>query len=311
MQSFRQIGIGLFFLLVTIYLVAGGYVLATSQVRKQNEDPSLSAPASTTDGSALTLVALNQEATTQAFSQTATAFANSAATNTPEMTPTVVPDTATVAPPPADTATALATACPIPAGWFPIAIGPNDTLDIIANAYKITTTELMQGNCMTSTDIKSMTAIYVTKPIATQTQPVQATTAAPAVPAATSRPTSTSSAKSVCGAPASWIGYTVVAGDTLYNIGWRYKVTVQELQTANCLGSSTNIRVGQTLKVPNVATNVPLTTATKTSTPGSSPTQTPLVFPTYTPVPATATTPATATPSVPVSPTPTTFSGVG
>ena len=300
MQSLRQVGFGIFFLLISIYIVAGGYVLATSQGKDQGEAISTVEDISTATAGVMATITPAVEPLPVDMA-TATVFVQEA-TSTPQPPPTMPPSTATSAP--------LATTCPIPAGWFPIAVGANDTVDIIANAYHMNPTELMQGNCLSSPQLQSITVIYVTKVAPTQTQPVQqAATATAAVPV---KPTSTTSSKNVCGAPAGWVNYSVIAGDTLYNIGWRYRVTVQDLQQANCL-STTNIRVGQVLKVPNVATSIPLTTATKTSTPALSlPSQTPIILPTLTILPPTETAPASVPTAIPVnSPTPTTFTGIG
>ena len=125
-----------------------------------------------------------------------------------------------------------------------------------------------------------------------------------------------------CGAPAGWIYYYVHAGDTLYNIGVMYGVSVEALQRANCLGSSIVIQVGMPLKVPNVATLEPYKTPTtppifiptstqfiSTDIPTSVPEQPTATLepPTATPEPPTA----TPEPPTPEPPTPTPYSGIG
>jgi uncharacterized protein len=58
----------------------------------------------------------------------------------------------------------------------------------------------------------------------------------------------------VCGAPpASWVRYTVRSGDTLYGLSLTYGVSMAQIQTANCLQTTTLI-TGQVLYVPNVPT---------------------------------------------------------
>ncbi len=113
-----------------------------------------------------------------------------------------------------------------------------------------------------------------------------------------------------CGAPAGWINYYVSAGDTLYNIGVLYGVSVEAIQRANCLGSSIVIRVGMSLKVPNVATIAPY--KSPTTPPIFIPTSTQLIptdIPTNVPEQPTATPePPTLTPEPP---TPTPYSGIG
>lgn len=54
--------------------------------------------------------------------------------------------------------------------------------------------------------------------------------------------------------PAGWalaFTYTVVPGDSLYKIGQRFGVSVQEIQSANGLGNRTSIQPGQKLSIPS------------------------------------------------------------
>ena len=53
-----------------------------------------------------------------------------------------------------------------------------------------------------------------------------------------------------CGRPAGWRVYTVRSGDTLYELSLTFGVTVSQLQSVNCLGTSTVLHVGRTLYVP-------------------------------------------------------------
>lgn len=99
---------------------------------------------------------------------------------------------------------------------------------------------------------------------ATPTSPPATATSAPAptntpVPTATSIPAPT---PTPCSVRTDWIPYTVVRGDTLFNISQRSGSSVNELMRANCL-SSVDIRVGQRLYVPNPIEP----TATPTPTP--------------------------------------------
>jgi LysM repeat protein len=210
-------------------------------------------------------------------------------TETPQQSP--VPVLATDTPAPTPTAPASSTppppplTCLPPAGWLAIQVQGYETLSSLAQKYRTTPEAIKQGNCLFSDQLVIGTFIYV-----------------PPSPTATFIP---------CGAPYGWVNYYVVAGDTLYNIGVRYRVTVADLQRANCLGSSTFIAVGKLIKVPNVATS---TSSVKTPTWTASPTQEPpptatLVPPSATasPVPATEVPPPTATlePSAtPITPAP-------
>jgi len=56
------------------------------------------------------------------------------------------------------------------------------------------------------------------------------------------------------------VSYKVVTGDTLGSIATKFGVTVARIQAANAMGTSTVIRVGQTLKIPTAATSSPAVT---------------------------------------------------
>ena len=142
--------------------------------------------------------------------------------------------------------------CNIPGGWVAITVGVNDTLYSIAERYKTTADNLSIGNCLTNTIVTVGSVLYV-----------------PPVPTVTVIP---------CGPPASWVKTHVVkTGENLFRISLLYRTTVSRLQSANCMGSSTIIHVGQVLWVPNVPTSTPAitNTATRTPTPSSTSTRTP------------------------------------
>lgn len=183
---------------------------------------------------------------------------------------------------------AQAASCPIPPGWIPIVVGVNDTLYSIAERYKTTADNLNTSNCLNNTLPAAGSTLYV-----------------PPVPTVTVIP---------CGPPSSWIkAHTVKAGENLYRISLLYRTTVPQLQTANCMGSSTIIHVGQALWVPNVPTSTPAATdtAARTSTSTmdfSTPTHTPSNTPDFSTPTNTATkTPDFSTPtqtSTPPNPSP-------
>jgi len=186
----------------------------------------------------------------------------------PLPSPTPFPETPTEAPTLLPTSTiAQQVTCTIPAGWLPITVGVNDTLYSIAERYKTTADNLDTSNCLNNTPPTTGSIIYV-----------------PPVPTVTVIP---------CGPPPHWIkGHTVQAGENLYRISLLYRTTVQQLQSANCMGSSTIIHVGQLLWVPNVVTSTPAVTNTVVS---STPTQ-PANTATNTPDFSTPTNTATKTP---------------
>ena len=169
------------------------------------------------------------------------------------------------------------TPCPLPEGWLTITVHEGDTLETLAERYGIAPRKLMQANCLVNRNLISGSVLFVPAP----TQQV--------APTATSQPVT-------CGSPpAGWVLYTVQPGDTLYQIGLAHGVTVEQLQSANCLASTT-IRAGQTLYVPNVPTITAWVTSTATPTEEIEPSPTFSPEPTETPQPtATPTTQPTDT----------------
>ena len=195
--------------------------------------------------------------------------------------------------------------CAPPNGWYQIVVAANETIYMLAQRYKTSEDALKNGNCLPSYEIRAGSVLYVPPIVAT----------APPI---------------VCGPPFSWIqGYVVQPGDNLFRISLLYRTSVQQLQSANCMGSSILIYTGQRLWVPNVPTSTPQpgttlvfpsSTASFTNTPNptltSWPTATtqptltasPSPMPTASPVPPTSTNtsaPAnTSTPSLTPFPTP-------
>ncbi len=158
------------------------------------------------------------------------------------ITPTVTPEiqvlpTDTL--PPTVTLTLAAPAsCTPPSGWMGITVGVGDTLDSVAARYRTTASALAQANCLLTQSLVPGTVLFV-----------------PPLPVVQSTATTIP-----CGAPFGWVRYTVLSGDTLYHIATMFAITTSQLQQANCLGFSTNIRVGQLLWVPNrppLVTNTP------------------------------------------------------
>lgn len=159
--------------------------------------------------------------------------------------------------------------CPQPRGWSVYVIQPGDTLASIAEFYNTTAELLADENCLEVSTLFPGTELYVPNVYPTEVV-VQ------------------------CGPPARWVFYTVKSGDTLYHLSRLFRVTVAQLQYANCLGSSTLIRAGQKLYVPNVPTSTPRMIPTDTEQPQPSdtatsvpsatdvPTSTPTTIPTST-----------------------------
>lgn len=177
-----------------------------------------------------------------------------------------IPPTATLSLIPFPNATSIVPLpCDYPPGWYRITVQPGDTLETLAADYGTAPEVLMAGNCLLGDDLYPGMELFV-----------------PAPPP-TIEPTR-------CGPPSGWVYYTVQTGDTLYSLALTFGTTVRELQIANCLGSSTLIRVGQRLAVPFVPTRTPTFTLSPTLEP--SPTNTEMPSPTAvtsTPVPVTLT----------------------
>jgi LysM repeat protein len=64
-------------------------------------------------------------------------------------------------------------------------------------------------------------------------------------------PTTTSPTQEECVPPPGWVIYTVRTGDTLYGLSLALGISVNELETANCLTNPSLIYVGQQLYVPS------------------------------------------------------------
>ncbi len=147
--------------------------------------------------------------------------------------------------------------CPAPEGWVSYIVQLGDTLNALATRYGVSVATLQEKNCLVATGLVPDTRLYV-----------------PPFPTATPIP---------CGAPSGWVFYKIQTGDNLYRISLKYRVSVSQLQQANCLGYSTRITAGTMLYVPNVPTSTPAVTDTPTATR------------TYTPTLTSTTAPPTAT----------------
>lgn len=153
--------------------------------------------------------------------------------------------------------------CTPPNGWIAVITTANDTIYSLAQRYNTTPENLSAKNCLVSLNLSAGTLLYV--------PPVPAT--ARVIP---------------CGPPAGWVKTHIVqAGDNLYRIALSYNITYQQLQSANCMGSSTLIYAGQKLWVPNRPTLTPVPGVTIIP---NFPTNTPTATASFTSMPPTATT---------------------
>jgi len=155
----------------------------------------------------------------------------------PTKTPTSSP-TPTITTTPSPTAVI----CTLPTGMDRVSVLSGDTLAGLALRYGVRVRQLLDWNCMQIADFT--VGMYLLVPVLSPT-PTSTT------PATETEPPTLEPKDTRCVPPSSWVIYTVKRGDNLYQIGQRYRVPWQELQRANCL-STTTIRVGQGLYVPNV-----------------------------------------------------------
>lgn len=182
---------------------------------------------------------------------------NSWLANNPEATKVVEPLTATVA---ALQGTALPsvqtpTSCPIPPGWEPRTVLPNETFATLAEIFGSTAQTLADGNCMdVNAALVSGSTIY-TPPLDDSVSPT---------------PTDVQ-----CGPPSDWINYIVNSGETLEQLAIVLGVPLTDLQHANCMGDSTAIFAGMSLFIPNVGTHTPTPTIISTIAMTSIPSMTP------------------------------------
>ena len=135
--------------------------------------------------------------------------------------------------------------CPPPEGWIPYTIQAEDTLNKIAQSNFTSSDLLREGNCLVSDSLLPGTILYV--PISTGNNTPIVGTSPP--PIAT---------QTACSHPPGWIRYQILPNDTLSHIGQEFGISVSELLTGNCLGSSTLIKAGEALYVPDVPTRTPI-----------------------------------------------------
>ncbi|HLA07457.1 MAG TPA: LysM peptidoglycan-binding domain-containing protein [Anaerolineales bacterium] len=172
---------------------------------------------------------------------------------TPTQTATLFPS-ATLIPP---------TSCNPPSGWFQTIVKLNDTIYSLSQRYNTSVDALRNANCLSSLDLQVGRVLYV-----------------PPVPTVT---------LISCGPPGSWVkNHVVRPGDNLFRIALSYGISYPQVQSANCMGSSTTIYAGQVLWVPNRPTLTPIPGVTITPT-------IPTSTASFTPVPPTSTLPPTLT----------------
>ena len=193
--------------------------------------------------------------------------ASPAPTLTPTPTSTRLGGQATATPVPLQS-----TCVAIPANWLPYQVVTGDSLMSVAAMTQAKVAELMQANCLPTSQLEPGMIIYV-----------------PPSPPPTPLP---------CGPPRWWVPYIVQRGDTMFALSIKTETTVAAIKNANCLSTS-HLVAGRQIYLPMLppAPTLP-PTHTATSPP---PTATATLVPTDTPTPtetSTATATTTITPTV-------------
>ncbi len=133
-----------------------------------------------------------------------------------------------------------------PTGWSLYLIQPGDTLIDLAARFQVSTTRIMQANCLASENIIEGQTLYL-----------------PALPTPT---------PCLISPPGGWELYTVQSGDTLFGLAAARGVTTAEVMRVNCLLSE-NIGVGDALYLPALPTPTPTQTPPPTLPPTVAPTE--------------------------------------
>jgi LysM repeat protein len=176
--------------------------------------------------------------------------------------------------------------CPPQSGWRTHEVLPGDTLASLALSLGIDVGILREGNCLTVSDPNLLPGMTLNIPVVVPS-PTEI------IPTSLPQPTRVLSTRPVvrCVPPPSWISYSVKAGDTLFGLSKAVGASVSAIQTANCMGSSTLIRTGESILLPRYPVFTAFPTATRWQTPIPSATPRPPMFTPVTPPTATNTPP--------------------
>lgn len=144
-----------------------------------------------------------------------------------------------------------------PPDWVKYTVQSGEDLSAIAARVGVTAEKLMEKNCMKSATLEPGWILSV-----------------PFIPTETATLTEVPPTPTTCGPLPGWVYfYTVQPGDTLLRLSLAMRVTVADIQRANCLPDTT-IRAGTQLRVPSIP-RLP-----STSTPAPQPSDTATLEPT-------------------------------
>ena len=272
MQAARQVGNGLLYAMISIILVVGGLSLALAEGNNNSLSPTLT-PSPTAVSQTLTTLSLSSTSlASTSLASTSLAFTSLAST---PLVQVVVTATPIIIQSSTQTISALVNCIP-PSGWILITVQPGESFSSLAERYQISPEQLEQANCLSAQGLPAGYNIYVPPPPISTTMP--------------------------CGPFPGWIrGYVVQQGDTLYHIAVLYRVSLSNMERANCKSYSDIIFAGERLWVPNVPMITPGVTYipifdTPTEFPTEPLTLTPLPF-TASPLPTSTSGPSSTTTS--------------
>ena len=106
-----------------------------------------------------------------------------------------------------------------------------DTTETVAEQFQTKGDALVEGNCLPNNALLPGYIIFL--------------------PTTSSRHEAADAAS--CTSPAGWISYTVKKGDKLFQISHAFGISIEELKTENCMGSSSTIIFKTEISVPNAA----------------------------------------------------------
>jgi LysM repeat protein len=140
------------------------------------------------------------------------------------------------------------TICPQPDGWETYVMQNGDSLEALATERVADLGEVMGANCLTRPGALPGSTIYLPRKLPTLTFTITQTLTITPTPTSTLRP---------CEYPAGWLRYEVKAGDTIFKLGVRFRVSEVELVTGNCLSLGSILHPGDVLLVPEQPTITP------------------------------------------------------
>lgn len=152
-----------------------------------------------------------------------------------------------------------------------IEVQQGDTLYGLSKRYRVSISELMSANQLSSPAIKPGQKLVIpgnkraVQRTAAATRPAEPAAAAPP-PAPIAQPAApraiAPAPAATVDAPGDWNGsYTVASGDSLYGIARRHKIPVAKLQSVNGITDPTKVRPGTVLKVPGDGAPAPAAVA--------------------------------------------------